>query len=203
MGGTDEWVAGIASYVRNSFGNTAGMVTPADVARVRAETVARRAPWTLPELEATLPRLLDSQQWKLTASHGTDTAAGASSLRGWSTGAPQAQGMWFTVELPQPAAVTEIQFESAASAGRGGRGGGAAPVVGYPRGYTVQVSADGTTWGKPVVEGKGAGPRTIISFAPARATFVRLTQTDSAADAPAWSIRNLRMYEAPPNDTRK
>jgi mono/diheme cytochrome c family protein len=203
MGGTDEWVAGIASYVRNSFGNNAGMVTPADVARVRAETADRKAPWTLPELEATLPRLLDSQQWKLTASHGTDTAAGASSLRGWSTGAPQAQGMWFTVELPQPAAVSEIQFESASSAGRGGRGRGAAPVVGYPRGYTVQVSTDGTTWGQPVVEGKGEGPRTIISFAPVRAKFVRLTQTVSAADAPAWSIRNLRIYEAPASRNRK
>ena len=42
MGGTDEWVAGIASYVRTSFGNSGGMVTPADVARVRAE-IAKRA----------------------------------------------------------------------------------------------------------------------------------------------------------------
>jgi mono/diheme cytochrome c family protein len=203
MGGTDEWVAGIASYVRNSFGNNAGMVTPGDVARVRAETAGRNAPWTLPELEATLPRLLDSRQWKLTASHGADTAAGAASLRGWSTGAPQAQGMWFTVELPQPAAVTEIQFESASSGGRGGRGGGAAPVVGYPRGYTVQVSTDGSTWGKPVVQGRGQGPRTVLSFAPVRAKFVRLTQTDTAAAAPAWSIRNLRIYEAPASGTKK
>jgi hypothetical protein len=182
-----------------------------------AETAARKAPWTLPELEASLPRLLDSQQWKLTASHGSDTAAGASSLRGWSTGAPQAQGMWFTVELPQQATVTELQFDSAVSAGRGGRGGpgapaaagrggagaGAAPVVGYPRGYSVQVSTDGTTWSKPVAEGKGGGPRTMIAFAPVRAKFVRLTQTGSDADAPAWSIRNLRIYEAPANSTKK
>ena len=206
MGGTDEWVANIASYVRNSFGNSAGMVTPADVARVRAETAARKTPWTLPELEATLPRMLDSQQWKMTASHGSDTAAGAASLRGWSTGAPQAQGMWFTVELPQAAAVTELQFDSAVSSGRGGRGGPAAgrggavaaapPVVGYPRSYSVEVSADGATWSKPVAEGKGSGPRTSISFAPVRAKFVRLTQMASEADAPAWSIRNLRIYEA-------
>ena len=213
MGGTDEWVANIASYVRNSFGNNAGMVTPADVARVRAETATRKAPWTLPELEATLPRLLDSQQWKMTASHGSDTAAGASSLRGWSTGAPQAQGMWFTVELPQAATVTEVQFDSAVASGRGGRGGpaapaagrggagGGAPVVGYPRSYSVQVSTDGTTWSKPVVEGRGGGPRTSIPFAPVRAKFVRLTQTGSEPDAPAWSIRNLRIYEAPANAT--
>src|SRR5206468_1709760 len=30
----DEWIAAIASYVRSSFGNNGGMVTPADVARV-------------------------------------------------------------------------------------------------------------------------------------------------------------------------
>jgi mono/diheme cytochrome c family protein len=215
MGGTDEWVANIASYVRNSFGNNAGMVTPADVARVRAETAARKAPWTVPELEATLPRLLDSQQWKMTASHGSDTAAGASSLRGWSTGAPQTQGMWFTVELPQPAMVTELQFDSAVSSGRGGGRGGpaapaggrggptgrAAPVVGYPRSYSVQVSTDGTAWSKPVAEGKGSGPRSSIPLAPVRAKFVRITQTSSEADAPPWSIRNLRIFEAPASAT--
>lgn len=202
----------IASYVRNSFGNSAGLVTAADVARVRAETAARKTPWTLPELEASLPLLLDSQQWKLTASHSADNAATAASLRGWNSGVPQVQGMWFTIELPHAAAVTEVQFESAVSTGTGGRGGaggqasgrggaGTAPVAGYPRGYAVQVSTDGTTWSTPVAEGKGGGPRTIISFAPVRAKFVRLTQTDAAPDAPAWSIRNLRIYEAPAKGT--
>ena len=89
---SDEWIAGVASFVRSSFGNSAGMVTPADVARVRKETANRKTPWTLPELEATLPRALDAQQWKLTASHGADAAAGATSLRGWSSGVPQAAG---------------------------------------------------------------------------------------------------------------
>ena len=103
MPGTDEWVANIASYVRSSFGNSGGMVTPADVARVRAETAGRKTPWTLPELEASLPRLLDSAQWKVTASHAAEAAGGAASLRGWTSGAPQTSGMWVTVELPQPA----------------------------------------------------------------------------------------------------
>jgi mono/diheme cytochrome c family protein/glucose/arabinose dehydrogenase len=207
MGGTDEWVAGIASYVRNSFGHSAGMVTPADVSRVRAEMTGRKSVWTIPELETSLPRLLDAQQWKLTASHAAETASGAASLRGWSSSAPQAAGMWFAVELAQSVVVTEVQFDSNSSFGRGGRGGRgapgaapappAAPVIGYPRGYTVQVSADGTTWSKPVATGKGEGLRTTITFAPTRARFVRITQTDAVADAPAWSIRNLRIYEAP------
>jgi mono/diheme cytochrome c family protein len=198
---TDEWVAGVASYVRSSFGNNAGLVTPADVARVRKETASRKTPWTLPELESSLPRALDSQLWKLTASHGAAGAAGASTLRGWSTGTPQAQGMWFAIELPQPAVITEVQFESITTGGGRGGGRGAAPgapapvpVVGYPRGYTLQVSADGKDWSKPIAEGKGEGARTTIVFAPTRAKFVRLTQTD-AADAP-WSMRGLRIYEA-------
>jgi putative membrane-bound dehydrogenase-like protein len=205
MGGTDEWVAGVSSYIRNSFGHSAGMVTPADVARVRAEMAARKSVWTIPELEASLPRLLDVQQWKLTASHGAESAPGAATLRGWSSATPQAPGMWFAVELPQPAVVTEVQFDSNMASGRGGRGGRGAPpagpaptpVIGYPRGYTVQVSVDGKTWSKPVAAGKGEGQRTTITFAPTRARFVRITQTDAALDAPAWSIRNLRIYEAP------
>jgi hypothetical protein len=199
---TDDWVAGVASYVRSGFGNNAGMVSPADVARVRRETAGRKTPWTIPELEASLPRVIDSQQWKVTASHETAAAGGAATLRGWSSGVPQAAGMWLAIELPQPAMVTELQFESAmGGGGRGGRGAapGAAPpapVVGYPRGYTVEVSADGKTWSKPVAQGKGEGQRTAITFAPTRARLVRITQTDTVADAPAWSIRNLRVYEA-------
>ena len=44
----DEWVAAIASYVRNSFGNRPRRSSPADVARVRAATAARKTPWPYP-----------------------------------------------------------------------------------------------------------------------------------------------------------
>ena len=209
MPGTDEWVAGIASYVRSSFGNTGGMVTPADVARVRAATESRNAPWTIAELEASLPRPLDAQQFKLAASHAPETVAGAATLRGWNTGSPQAPGMWLSVELPQPVMVTEIQFESTTqmAGGRGGRGaagargggpgGGGTPIVTYPRGYSVQVSTDGKTWSNPVAQGKGESTRTTITFPPTRAKFVRITQTETVADAPSWSVRNLRILEMP------
>ncbi len=201
---SDEWVAGVASYVRTSFGNNGGMVTPADVARVRKDTAGRKTPWTYPELEASLPRLIDPQPWKLTASHAAETAAGAASLRGWTTGAPQAAGMWLTVELAQPVAVTEVQFDANVTSGGRGRGGvGSAPVIGYPRAYTVQLSVDGKSWSEPVATGKGEGLRTTIAFAPTRAKFVRLTLTDPGADAPAWSVKNLRVYEAPSSTAKQ
>jgi hypothetical protein len=207
MPGTDDWIAGVASYVRSSFGNTGGVVTPADVARVRAETETRKAPWTVAELEASLPRPLDAQQFKLSASHAVETVSGAATLRGWNTGAPQAPGMWLSIELPQPVLVSEIQFESStqtpgrggrgAAGGRGAPGGGGTPVVSYPRGYSVQVSTDGKSWGNPVAQGKGEGVRTTITFRPTRAKFIRITQTETVPDAPSWSVRNLRIYEAP------
>jgi mono/diheme cytochrome c family protein/glucose/arabinose dehydrogenase len=216
MDNTDEWVAGVASYVRTSFGNSGDLVTPADVARVRAEIAGRKTPWTAPEIESSLPRVLDSQQFKLSASHGNETAAAAATLRGWSSGAAQAPGMWFQIELPQPALVSELQFDSTGGGGRGNRGAAAplpapgpagrgviapapAPAAGYPRAYSVQVSMDGKKWSKPVAQGMGEGAHSTIAFAPVRAQFVRITQTDNIADAPPWSIRNLRVFETSPS----
>jgi mono/diheme cytochrome c family protein len=200
----DEWIAAIASYVRTSFGNAGGLVTPADVARVRAATASRKAPWTAAEIEASLPRRLEADgSWKVTASHNASSAPVALTMSAWTTGVPQAAGMWFQIEVPQPVMLTEIEFESP-SAGRGGGGGArgagtpaAAPVAPAPRGYRVETSLDGTKWGaKPVAEGKGTSTHTTITFAPVRAKFVRITQTDSGENAPAWSMQNVRVYEA-------
>ena len=121
---TDEWIAAVASYVRNSFGNAGPLVTPADVARVRAATAARKDPWTLEDLSATLPSPLTVlPTWKATASHNAPAAIGGLNYAGWTSGTPQAAGMWFQVELPEPTSITEIEFISAAPPGGGGRAG--------------------------------------------------------------------------------
>ena len=62
----------------------------------------------------------------------------------------------------------------------GGRGGG--PPAAGPVAYSVQVSADGTTWGAPVAQGAGQAI-TTIAFAPVTAKFVRITETGSAQNA--------------------
>jgi hypothetical protein len=171
----DEWVASVASYVRQNFGNSGGFVTPADVKRVRAETSDRKTPWNVAELNAALPTPLVKEGWTLTASHNSDAANRALSLQSWNSGTPQQAGMWFQVELPKPTLLTELQFESTAGAyeisrgrilnsdappgGMRGGGGGAAggprpaPNYGYPRAYKVEVSPDGKTW-KTIAEGK-------------------------------------------------
>ena len=213
----DEWIAAIASYVRNAFGNRAPMVRPGDVARVRAATANRKGMWTIAELEASLPRLVVvDPAWKVTASHNNATAGDALTIRPWSSGHAQQAGMWLQVELPEARQLTAIEFASTravvdttpavpgaptrtggAPGGRGAAGTPAPPPppLGYPREFQVQVSMDGTTWGQPVARGKGTGTATDVTFAPVRAKFVRITQTGTDADAP-WTIQRLRLYEA-------
>jgi hypothetical protein len=201
----DDWVAAVASYVRTSFGNTGGLVSAADVKRVRTMTASRKAPWSIAELEASLPKvLLSDPAWKLSASHNPTGVAGALTLASWTSQAPQAPGMWFQVELPKAETITEIQFDSTAGGGRGGAARGAAPAAGgpgggpppnpgYPRGYKVETSMNGTAW-TPAAEGQGSGSPTIITFKPVQAKFVRLTQTASPENAPPFSIQQLRLY---------
>jgi hypothetical protein len=207
---TDQWIADVTSFVRNGFGNTGTPATAADVARVRAATGAR-GPWTSPELDRSLPKVLvPDSTWKVTASHDARPApqanaeggfnyvvdaAGALSFLGWTTGVPQQPGMWFQIELPTVQKLTEIQFTTSPV---GGRSGSPAAWT-YPRRYQVQVSSDGTSWSTAVAEGEGAPGTTVIAFAPVDARFVRITQTGTASDAPPWSMRLLRLYVAPVN----
>ncbi len=198
----DDWIAAVGSFVRHSFGNTGGFITPEDVARVRADTATRKTFWTLPELTASMPAPLFTDGWKLTASHNSDAAIGALSLTAWNAGGSQQDGTWFQVELPKIETVTEIQFQSPPPGGRAGAGNAAAvtssgaPVAGppgFPRGYKVEVSTNGSSW-TGVFEGKGNGLTTITAFQPVPAKFVRVTLTTNADDAPAWSIQSLKIY---------
>ena len=207
----DQWIADVASYVRNSFGNTGTFVTASDVARVRTATTGRSTLWTVPELEASLPKpLVPDAGWIVTASHEGQpenrrdnpaggfnfeiTAAGALSFLGWTTGVPQQAGMWLQVELPAPVSLVEMQFTSSPT---GGGRGGPPPDSLHPRGYRVQVSADGVAWSDPIAEGAGVPGVTTITFAPVTARFVRITQTADVQDAPPWFMRMLRLFEAP------
>jgi mono/diheme cytochrome c family protein/glucose/arabinose dehydrogenase len=215
---TDEWISDVANYVRNSFGNSGMFVTPAHVAFVRGRA-ARKTPWTLPELEASLPRAMtNSAEWRLSASHNNEAAANAGGTvpgARWDTaGTPQQPGMWFQIELPEPAAVTEVQIDTAVpfsfgrGRGAGGRGGPAAaqrgagagrggrqvPIAG-PVAYSVQLSMDGTSWGSPVAQGAGA-PTTVVQFAPSEAKFIRISQTGNAVGNEQWAIAQIRVYQA-------
>ena len=183
----DAWIAGALSYVRNSFGNHAGFISAADVAALRAATKERTLPWTITELRASLPMpLTNRKDWKLTASHGADGCAAAvdgDAGSRYTTGTSQVPGMWFQIELPQETLLSGLELDSARSPSD------------YPRGYEVALSADGKAWGKPVATGKGGSAVTDIAFTPAKAKFIKITQTGSV-NGLFWSIHELQVFAA-------
>ena len=195
----DEWVAAVSSYVRRSFGNSSGFVTPADVARVRAATADRKEMWTLPEVLASLPAFVFKDGWKASASHNPDAADDGLSLTGWSAGGPQQSGTWYQVELTKPARVAEVQFESPPAGGSGvAVGNGGAPIStaagpGIPRRFKVEVSTDGAAW-QTATEAAGSTLTTAVSFGPIDAKFVRVTLTESADGSAPWSVQGFRVF---------
>jgi glucose/arabinose dehydrogenase/mono/diheme cytochrome c family protein len=203
---TDEWIADISSYIRNTFGNGESFVRPEHVATVRAATSARKEPWTLAELAETTPTLLTNQrEWKATASHNTETAGNGLNGTGttrWDSGAVQEPGMWFQIELPREINLAEMMIDTFVGGrgglfgGRGGRGGAIPGLTAVS--YKVQVSMDGTTWGDTVAEGQGAGaiamttPVTIAK--PVQAKFIRITQTGTPTNQIGWGVQRIRVF---------
>lgn len=185
----DEWVAAIASYVRNSFGNRATTITPQDVAKLRAAAKGRTEPWTVEELRSILPQapLGGRERWKLTASHNEKNigkSVDGNPTSRWDTAAFQVPGMWFQIELPKETDIAGLMLDTSGSGGD------------YPRGYEVQLSLDGKDWGKPVATGKGTSALTEIQFPPVKTKFIRITQTGEVKGL-YWSIHELDILEPP------
>ncbi len=52
---SDEDIAGVITYIRNSWGNKASPVTPAQVAKIRKETADHATPWNADDLKKVAP----------------------------------------------------------------------------------------------------------------------------------------------------
>lgn len=182
----DQWIADIATYIRNSFGNQASLVEPREVKVIREASKARATPWTLKELHAFDPVLRNQAQWKVTASHNSGGARraidGKRNTR-WETATSMRPGMWYQIELPQAQRIKGLILDAASSGSD------------FPRKYSVTVSTDGKTWSKPVAEGVGVKPLTEITFDPVGAKFIRITQNGST-DGLFWSIHQLDVLSA-------
>jgi glucose/arabinose dehydrogenase/mono/diheme cytochrome c family protein len=181
----DAWIAAVTSYIQNSFGNSGPIVRASDVARVRAAMKDHNGPWTADELQAAMPHALtNSKDWKATANYNSQDASlafdGDDKTR-YSTGTDQVPGMWFQIELPQETTITGLRLDTTGS------------NRDYPRGYKVELSDDGKTWGQPVAKGVGIHAITDILFAPAEGKFIRITQTGSVGGL-YWSIHELAIY---------
>ncbi|MEI6714051.1 MAG: discoidin domain-containing protein [Verrucomicrobiota bacterium] len=182
----DNWIASVASYVRNSFGNKASTVSPKQVAALRAKLKTRTAAFTIEELAEFGPAVIKNRaDWKLTASHNPEALVNAVDGKletRYDTKKPQEAGMWITIELPAETLVSGLVLDAGTSRGD------------FPQGYKVELSTDGNTWGKPVAQGKGDGPLTEIRFPAAKAKSIRITQTGSSKGS-FWSIHELEILD--------
>lgn len=188
---SDQWVADVLSYVRNSFGNAATFVTTEEVRRVRAEDAGKANAWAIPELLKSVRLQLPYRpDWQLTASHHAESATFAINSSGsvsWTSGEPQAAGQWYAITLTEPTRLGGVELV-------------AADQTGYPRRYTVEVSDEGSQWRRVYANGLGHSQAVRAFFAGvnARHLRIRLDAPDSSSGSvPAWSIQKLRLY-APP-----
>jgi hypothetical protein len=100
----------------------------------------------------------------------------------WSTGQAQTAGQWFEVNMLGPQTFDEITIDAGPSTGD------------FPRGYTVAVSNDGTTWTQ-VASGTGSSPLIAVTFSQQTAQYIQVKQTLSGATTNWWSIAEFNVYQ--------
>ena len=184
-GNNDEWIANVASYVRNAFGNSGSIISRQRVAALRKATAGRTQPWTTETLAATQPRpLRDTKGWTVKAS--ANAGAAGKAIDGdvksrYDTSTSQVPGQWFQLDLPEAREIAGLRLDAGSSRND------------YPRGYKVELSSDGAQW-HVAAEGKGTSALTEIVFPPAHARSVRITQTGSV-NGLFWSIHELQLLQ--------
>ncbi len=64
------------------------------------------------------------------------------------------------------------------------------------RQFGLQVSLDGSSWTTVPAQSRTDGTLTMIAFKPTQAKFVRVTSTQPEGANIAWSVTNLKLYQA-------
>ncbi|MEO8481571.1 MAG: c-type cytochrome [Acidobacteriota bacterium] len=187
---SDQWIADVANYVRNAFGNTGRPYITPEQATLTRRGSNRRSPWTLAELEPLVPTPVgNADAWKLSASVNLDAANLMTSGR-WDTGGPQRPDMWFQIELPQVTNVAEVQLDATAPTGRGnaGLGGFGGLGVSGSRGAAPAAARGGAPAAPtgPVVgiSGRGAAGRGAAPAGSGPAAFVLTVSSDGTNWSP-------------------
>ena len=178
----DQWIADVLTYIRNSFGNTAPMISPELVASIRKQHGKRTQPWTESELLEYEPvALAYSRNWKLKASHNAKTlklAFDGDDSTSYNTGSRMKDGMWVQVEFPRTTRIDAVILDAQNTKKE-------VPVT-----YSIQVSDDGKDWSSPIAAGDGK-PLLEIPFAPVEARYLRVSQNGSSRDK--WSVGEMKI----------
>jgi hypothetical protein len=133
------------------------------------------------------PSAISTSGWSATASStgpGATTAGaidGTSSTR-WNSGQAMAGGEWYEIDMGTSHTVSMVTVQTPSNA-----------LWDYPRGYTLEVSTNGTTW-TTVGTGMAYGWKRPISVTPVSARYVRITQTGVAPQW--WSIDEVTIWSS-------
>ncbi|WAJ71878.1 PVC-type heme-binding CxxCH protein [Catenovulum adriaticum] len=111
----DLYIADVLTYIRNSFGNKATMVTPEQIASIR-KIEHRSTPWTSDELDELYnQKLTNKKLWKFSASHNSTKfdalIDGKADWNKWDSEHLQEIGMWLQVELPQIYQISRVDMD--------------------------------------------------------------------------------------------
>ena len=98
----------------------------------------------------------------------------------FSTGADQASGMYFQVNMGSAQTFNQIEMNAGGSAGD------------YARGYNVEVSSNGSTF-TSVATGTGTSSPEIVTFASTTAQYIRVVLT-AGVSTNWWSIAEFTVF---------
>jgi hypothetical protein len=139
-------------------------------------------------VQGAAPKVLGRNGWTASAGSTLPGTSAASALDGntatrWNSGASQAPGQWFQVDMGAARTVRQLVLAAAGS------------PTDYPRGYAVYASNSPTDWSAPpIVTGTGTGTTTTIGLnVPITARYVRIVLTTAFPSA-SWSIHELNAY---------
>jgi hypothetical protein len=152
-------------------------------------TMLATATFTNVMVQAGFTTALSQAGWVASASSTESGGSPQNAIDGnlgtrWSTGAHQAPGQWFQVDLGTARTFQQLVLDATNSPND------------YPRGYAVYVSNTGTDWAtlSPVATGAGSGAVTTITLpAAVTARYVRIVQTGSDPNW-WWSIDEFNLY---------
>ena len=133
------------------------------------------------------PVEISKSGWMATASStgpgGSPSGAiDAISTTRWNSGQAQAGGEWYQIDFGSARTLAMVTVQTPADS-----------KWDYPRGYTLAVSANGTTW-TTVGTGIAYGWKRPISITPQSARYIRITQTGTAPQW--WSIDEVTAYSS-------
>lgn len=137
--------------------------------------------WSVAEVAISSGTSLDRGGWAVTSTVGATPANmldGNTATR-WTTGVAQAAGQSVTVDMGALVTLNNVTTDTAKNT---------TDEDDWARGYSLQLSRDGSTW-STVATGVGTRKATTIGFTAQAARYLRLNQTGSAGNW--WSIGEL------------